>query len=173
MLNTFESYTHINVLWLTISGAASHSNSISTTSSHSAMTTNLAQQSLAQQSLASATAQSSANPQMAGLTQLITNAQGQIVAIGTPQATGVCLVTCGWAWHTCFWYWYVYNKLTSRDGWLSYLTNYSCCPVMHAGLCLLLFILYGESRVICTPTILKLTWPWTSRQENAFCSTFL
>ncbi len=29
---------------------------------------------------------------------------------------------------------------------------------------------YGRSRVICTPTILKLTWPLTIGQENEFCS---
>ncbi len=39
---------------------------------------------------------------------------------------------------------------------LSYLANYSLYPVMHAGLCLSLFMLYGKSRVICTPTTLKL-----------------
>ncbi len=39
-------------------------------------------------------------------------------------------------------------------------------PVMYTGLCLSLFILYGKSRVICTLTILKLTWPSRTRQEN-------
>ncbi len=43
----------------------------------------------------------------------------------------------------------------------SYLVNYSLYPVRHTGLCLSLFMLYGTSRVICTPTILKLTWPST------------
>ncbi len=33
-----------------------------------------------------------------------------------------------------------------------------------------LFILYGKSRVICTLTLLKLTWPSTTDQGNAFCS---
>ncbi len=45
----------------------------------------------------------------------------------------------------------------------TYLANYSLSPVIHAELCLSLFILYGESRVICTPTILKLTWPLIKR----------
>ncbi len=42
---------------------------------------------------------------------------------------------------------------------LPYLANYSLYPVMHVGLCLALFILYGESRVICTLIMLKLSWP--------------
>ncbi len=53
---------------------------------------------------------------------------------------------------------------------LTYLASYSLYPVMHTGLCLSLLILYGKSTVICTPTMLKLTWPSTTPQENAFCS---
>ncbi len=44
----------------------------------------------------------------------------------------------------------------SIDYAYSYLANYSLAPVMHARLCLSLVILYGENRVICTPTKLKL-----------------
>ncbi len=51
-----------------------------------------------------------------------------------------------------------------------YLANYSFYPVMHTVLCLPLFILYGKSRVIYTPTKSKQTWPSTIFWENALCS---
>ncbi len=42
----------------------------------------------------------------------------------------------------------------------------SLYPVMHTGLCLSLFIIYGKSRVICNLTSWKLTWSSTTHQEN-------
>ncbi len=35
----------------------------------------------------------------------------------------------------------------------TYLANYRLYAVMHLGLCLSLFMLYGKTRVICTPTM--------------------
>ncbi len=60
--------------------------------------------------------------------------------------------------------------VSGSSGVWVYVSNYSLRPVMHTGLCPSILILYGKSKVIYTPTKIKLTWPSTTNHENAFCS---